>query len=369
MVRVGLVGVGRMGSVHAKNIRAKLAGSLCLCAVCDIDESKLAKYKGKIATFTDYKSMIDAGGLDAVVIATPHYSHSAIARYALANNLHTLVEKPLAVDIQDGQAAVRVAEQAKDKLFAVMFNQRTNNIYKKAKQILASGKLGKIKRASWIITNWYRSQSYYNQSGWRASWSGEGGGVLINQCVHQLDLLQWLLGLPQSISAKCKTVGRDIKTENDVLAVLEYADFDAVFIASTHDLPGTNRLEIVGEGGRIIIEKSKLILDKLSTPEPEVNVKAKGGVYGSTLVKKTKYRYGFFRKIRDTLLGQQRNVLANFSKAIERGEPLVADGKDGLASLMLINGIYLANWLQKKVNLPINEKLYIEQLELRKEQK
>ncbi len=369
MVKVGLVGIGRMGKVHALNIQARLAGSLRLHAVCDIDKQKLAKYKGgKIATYTDYKDMIDNGGLDAVIVATPHRSHCEIARYALARGLHTLVEKPLAVDIQDGIAAINVAKEMPNAIFAIMFNQRTNNIYKKAKQIIDSGQLGAIKRASWIITNWYRSQSYYNQSGWRASWSGEGGGVLINQCVHQLDLLQWLLGLPQAITAKCKTVGRTISTENDVLAILEYKDFDTVFIASTHDLPGTNRLEIVGEGGRIIIEGSKLIFDKLSIPEPQVNACTKGGRYGTSIIARKRYNYGILNKIRDTLLGQQRNILANFARAIEKGEPLIAKASEGLPSLTLINGIYLSNWLQKKVQLPIDGQLYLKQLNLHKEQ-
>ena len=369
MVKVGLIGVGRMGKTHARNIRARLVPKLRLVAVCDINEQAIVKYKGSnIATFTDYKEMIDSGDLDAVIIATPHYSHCEIARYALKQGLHTLVEKPLAVDIADGASAIKIAEKAKNTLFAIMFNQRTNNVYKKAKQIIESGQLGAIKRASWIITNWYRSQSYYNQSGWRASWSGEGGGVLINQCVHQLDLLQWLLGLPQAITAKCKTVGRTITVENDVLATLEYKDFDATFIASTHDLPGTNRLEITGDGGRLIIERGKLIFDKLNKPESQVNIDTKGGLYGTTLIARKKYRYGVIKKIRDTILGQQRNILANFVLAIENGVPLLAPANEGLASLSLINGIYLSNWLQKKIVLPIDEKLYLEQLNLHKEQ-
>lgn len=368
MIRTGVIGVGRMGSRHAFNIRYKLAGGLRLCAVCDIDKSKLTKYKSKMPTFTDYKQMIDNIALDAVVIATPHYSHVEIAKYVLERGIHTLVEKPLAVDVEDANIAIEAAEQAKDTIFAIMFNQRTNNIYKKAKQIIESGKLGKIKRANWIITNWYRSQSYYNQSGWRASWRGEGGGVLINQCVHQLDLLQWLLGMPKSITAKCKTVGRDISTENDVVALLEYEQgFDAIFIASTHDLPGTNRLEISGEGGRLIIEKSKLIFDKLAINESEVNKSARGGTYGSTPIKRKKYRYGFGRIIRDTILGQQRNILVDFSSAITNKLQPIAQGGEGAFSLQIINGIYLSNWLQEKVTLPINGKEYLEQLNLHKE--
>ncbi|MGI6213639.1 MAG: Gfo/Idh/MocA family protein [Christensenellales bacterium] len=371
MVKTGVIGIGRMGSVHAFNIRHKLAGSLRLTAVCDIDEKKLEKYKnGDIAAFTDYKEMIEKCNLDAVIIATPHYSHAKIAKYAIEHGVHTLVEKPLAADIEDAYSAVSASEKVKDTVFAIMFNQRTNNIYKKAKRIIDSGQIGKIKRANWIITNWYRSQSYYNQSGWRASWSGEGGGVLINQCVHQLDLLQWLLGMPKYVSAKCKTVGRDIKTENDVTAILEYEQgFEAVFIASTHDLPGTNRLEISGEGGRLIIEKSELIFDKLKVSEPEVSRRAKGGLYGTTKISRKKYGYGLIKRIVDTILGQQRNVLANFAAVIEKGEPCVAKGSEGLASLMLINGIYLSDWLQKKIELPIDGKLYSRQLELHKEKK
>lgn len=369
MIKTGIIGIGRMGGLHAFNIKRRLAGKLRLTAVCDLNQKKLDKYNGSnIATYKDYKEMLDKADIEAVIIATPHYSHCEIARYALEKGIHTLVEKPLAVDTLDAQKTIELAEKHKDTLFMIMFNQRTNNVYIKAKEIIESGKLGKIKRANWIITDWYRSQSYYDQGGWRAKWKSEGGGVLINQCVHQIDIFQWLLGMPKSVRANCKTVNRKITVENDVTAYFEYEDgFNAVLIASTHDMPGTNRLEITGNCGRIIVEKSKLRFDKLLRSEEKVNETTKYGLYGYSPKIRYVYRYGLFKKIRDTFLGQQRNVLKNFSDSIlGKAEP-IAEGKEGINSLMLFNAIYLSNWENKTINMPLDGKKYVEQLDLHKE--
>ena len=369
MIKTGIVGIGRMGGLHAFNIKYKLAGKLRLAAVCDLDEKKLEKYKDtSIATFTDYKLMIDKGNIDAVVIATPHYSHCEIARYALSKGIHTLVEKPLAVDVLDAEKTIEEAKKHKDVLFMIMFNQRTNNVYKKAKEIIDSGELGDIKRANWIITDWYRSQSYYNQGGWRAKWKSEGGGILINQCVHQIDIFQWLLGMPKTVLAKCKTVNRNISVENDVTAYFEYENgASAVLTASGHDIPGTNRLEIVGNNGRLIIKKSKLIYDKLQKGEDEVNKTTKNGRYGFTPKRRRIYILGIFNRIKN-LLGQQRLVLKNFSDCILNKAKCIAFAEEGLHSLMLFNAIYLSNWEKKEIKLPLDGNDYIKQLNLHKEQ-
>ena len=221
-MRVAVIGVGRMGSRHADNFAKGAVPGAQLGAVCDIDPEVRAKAerKWRVNAYADFRDLIDSGDAEAVVVATPHYSHVEICKYALEHGLHTLVEKPIAVTAKDAAELISAADKHRDAIFAIMYNQRTNPLYAQAKRLVESGRLGKIIRADFTVTDWYRSQYYYDMNGWRASWSGEGGGTLINQCVHQLDLLQWILGMPKDVACKCRTVGRNITTENDVTALV-----------------------------------------------------------------------------------------------------------------------------------------------------
>ncbi|MDE6870384.1 MAG: Gfo/Idh/MocA family oxidoreductase, partial [Clostridia bacterium] len=231
MKRLAVVGIGRMGSRHARNIAKGAIKGARLVAVCDVDSQKLKDFgeKYKVAAYSDLQDMLAKEDLDGVIIATPHYSHVQLAKSCIGKGVNTLVEKPISVTVKEAKQLIDTLEQNPNVIGAMMFNQRTNRMYRKAKQLIDSGAIGKVQRVNFIVTDWYRTQFYYDMGGWRASWSGEGGGTLINQCVHQLDVLQWLVGMPKSVLAYCSTKNRNITTENDVTAVLRYDEFDCVF--------------------------------------------------------------------------------------------------------------------------------------------
>ena len=366
MADFAVIGIGRMGSCHAKNLfSGRMKGSR-LVAVCDIDREKVDTFCKKhpsVKGFYDHKSLIESNVAQAVMIAVPHYFHGEIAKDCLASGLHTIIEKPITVTTKEAKELIAVASAHPECYFGMMFNQRTNRMYRKAKELIESGAIGTVQRANYVITDWYRSQAYYDQGGWRASWSGEGGGTLINQCVHQLDLIQWLLGMPERITASCKTVGRNISTENDLYAVFGYKDFDCYFCASTHELPGENRFTIVGTKGTIVIKSWKMTYTLLDKTEIEVNAETKHG-YGNTGRHTHSYSYGPIRKIIDLIYGQQWRVIEAFGKAIDKKDPsaLIARGEEGLRSLTLINGVYLSNWTKKTVDLPFDDEKYAQLL-------
>lgn len=357
-VRIGIVGIGNMGSNHAKNIVANKINSLELGAVCDIADEKIKwadeNLKG-IKHFTDYKEMIDSGLVDAVLVATPHYIHSEIAIYAFEKGLNVLTEKPAGVYTRQVEEMNEAAKKS-GKVFGIMYNQRTNPMYQKARDMVQNGELGELKRCIWIITDWYRSQAYYNSGTWRATWAGEGGGVLINQCPHNLDLWQWIFGMPTRVRATCQ-VGKwhDIEVEDEVTAYAEYANGStATFITTTGECPGTNRLEITGDKGKIVIENRKLHFWKLDVPEREWCYSDKEGFS----VPKTTYSDITPEGVETGHVG----ILQNFTNAILNGEKLLAPGYEGINGLTISNAIHLSSWTDNWVELPIDADLYYEKL-------
>ena len=373
-VRYGIVGIGKMGGTHAKKLLKGLDKNARLAAVCDTSKDRRewasANLKG-VKVYENYGDLISDGGVDAVVVATPHYEHPVIAKDALSEGKHVLIEKPAGVYIKAVRELNELALKRPDQVFGIMYNQRTNPLYLKAKEIIDGGLMGGIKRINWVITNWYRPQAYYDQGGWRGTWAGEGGGVLINQCPHQLDLFQWLGGMPVKVRASVKTgVGRDIAVENDVTIFSEYANgATGVFVTSTHDSPGTNRLEISGDGGRIVIEQNLLketfVFNRLSVLEPEFNRNNKKFmpivpkrnqrlVTGSL---KNAYRLG--------IVGQHMNIFRNFSRAVLFGERLIAPGIEGINGLTLSNAAYLSGWTDKDVTIPFDDQAFIKELQKR----
>lgn len=368
MKNFAVIGIGRMGSIHAENLIRGRVKSARLVAVCDLDDGKLDKFTAKhkrVLAFTDYKEMLALVKPDAVIIATPHYSHVEIAIYCLENGVNVLSEKPQAVTVGECMRANAVAEAHPECLYGIMFNQRTNRVYAKAKEIVSSGGIGEIRRVTFIVTDWYRSQFYYDMGGWRASWKGEGGGILINQCVHQLDVMQWICGMPVKINATARTVNREIAVENDVTAVWEYKNgATGTFIASGHELHGTNRLEIAGDKGKLVIGKYSLKYVSFERSEQEVNASVTKG-YGSVRAHVKRYCYGLFRLIGDLIYGQQIRVVRAFAETLDgnRKAP-VAFGKEGINALSIINGIYLSAYKNKTAELPLDaeetEALYAE---------
>lgn len=367
MVKFAVIGVGRMGKTHARNLyKKKIKGGASLSAVCDINQERLNELKNSlkgVGMYSDYKQLLANADVDAVIIATPHYSHAEIAKACLAEGKHILIEKPITVIAKEAQELNEFAKNYPNQIYAVMYNQRTNPLYIKAKQLIDSGKIGEIQRVNFIITNWYRTQYYYDLGGWRASWSGEGGGTLINQCIHQLDILQWLIGIPKKIYSVCETKERNITTENEVTAILSYDNYKCSFSASTREIPGTNRLEIAADKGRIIIADNKMTYTLCENSEKEVNKNATKD-YGNPKDKKSKTHkksYGIMQIIKEGLrYGQQANVIDSFVKAIEckNSDLLIAKGYEGINALEIINAMNMSSWLGKEVNLPVDKDEY-----------
>jgi predicted dehydrogenase len=348
-VRLGIVGIGNMGNGHAQNILQGKIPRMELGAVCDTDPEKLKRCP-KTPGFATHHEMLKSGLIDAIMVATPHYDHTVIGIDAIAAGVHTLIEKPLSVHKADCQKLIAAYEKRtrKDLVFAEMFNQRTDPRYRKLRELLRSGELGEIRRVNWIITDWYRTETYYASGGWRATWAGEGGGVLMNQCPHQLDLMQWLFGLPKKVRAHCQ-FGKwhDIEVEDACTAYLEYANgATGVFITTTGEAPGTNRLEVACDRGRVVVEGDGLqwtrttekVSDHLRTCQQAFNrpdqweIKVPTNGWG----------------------GQHNEVLQNFADAILDGKELIGPAPEGIGGVELGNAMLMSTLWDRTVELPLD---------------
>ncbi len=363
-VRFGIIGVGNMGSGHSKNLLEGKIENGVLTAICDLKDSKLEAIKAlpgaeNVATFKDYKEMLHSGLIDVVIVAVPHYFHPPMVIDALNAGLHAISEKPAGVYTKQVKEMIAVAEKS-DKLFGMMFNQRTNCLYRKMREMVQNGEVGDIKRVNWIITDWYRPQDYYDSGDWRATWRGEGGGVLFNQCPHQLDLLQWIVGMmPNKMQAHCH-FGKwhDIEVEDDVTAYMEFPNgATGVFVTTTADAPGTNRFEITGTRGRLVCENGQLIFDKLEIDEREHCKTAKGFAT-------PKCERGITVET-DGKNEQHVGILNNFANAVLGLEPLFVNGVEGINGVELMDSMMLSQWLGHEVALPIDDDLYLAELSKR----
>ncbi|SDU30593.1 Predicted dehydrogenase [Verrucomicrobium sp. GAS474] len=361
-VRFGIIGLGNMGGVHARAIlEGKIPGAV-LGAVCDMNPAALAAFPG-ILSFSESDAMIASGAVDAVLIGTPHFSHTPIGIAALKAGLHVLVEKPISVHKADCEKLIAAYKASKLKhrkqVFAAMFNQRTDPFYLKLRELIRSGELGSVRRIQWTVTNWFRSQAYYNSGGWRATWAGEGGGVLLNQCPHNLDLWQWLFGMPEKVRAFA-ALGRyhDIEVEDDVTAYLSYRDgATGVFITSTGEAPGTNRLEVAAERGRVVIENGRFSYTRNEVPMSEFSRTTPHGFERPPVWEAT---------IPISGNGEQHNgILKNFVESILDGKTLIAPAVEGIHSVELANAMLLSSSEEATVALPLSGARYAALLEKR----
>ena len=366
-VRFGIIGVGNMGSGHSRNLLEGKIENGVLTAICDLKQAKLDAIKAlpgaeNVATFKDYHEMLKSGLVDVVIVAVPHYFHPPMVIDVLNAGLNAISEKPAGVYTKQVKEMNAVAEKS-NKLFGMMFNQRTNCIYRKMREMVANGDLGDIKRVNWIITDWYRTQNYYDSGDWRATWKGEGGGVLFNQCPHQLDLLQWVVGMmPVKMQAHCH-FGKwhDIEVEDDVTAYMEFPNgATGVFVTTTADAPGTNRFEITGTKGTLICDthEDKLTFTKLDEDEREFCMKGNGfsrPPQSETITVET-----------DGKNPQHVGILNNFANAVLGLEPLFVKGTEGINGVELMDSMMLSQWLgNKEVTLPIDDDLYLAELNKR----
>lgn len=362
-LKLGVIGIGNMGSSHVANILAGKTPEIQLTAVADRREERRdwAGYTvpKNVHVFPEGSELIASGLCDGVLIAVPHYQHPDLAREAFQRGLHVLCEKPAGVYTK----AVREMNEAADKsgkVFAMMFNQRTNCLYRKMHEMVRDGELGQLKRVNWIITDWYRTQIYYDSGDWRATWDGEGGGVLLNQCPHQLDLLQWICGLPKRVQAFChEGKWHDIEVEDDVTAYLEFENgATGVFVTTTGDAPGTNRFEVTGTKGKLVCENGRLTFWNLKEDEREFCKTSKEG-FAKPECQVTDVET-------DGQNPQHVGVLNAFAGNILHGTPLVADGREGIRGLTLSNAMHLSSWLRKPVEIPFDEDLFLAELNKRR---
>lgn len=362
-VRYGIIGLGNQGSTYIKEFfnKGKVANAK-ITALCDINPDKIALAKEytkgqKIEFFTDYKIMLESGLVDAVMVETPHYSHPEIAQECLNRGIHALVEKPAGVYAKQVKEMNATAGKS-HALFGMMFNQRTNCVYRKMREMIADGEIGELQRVVWVITNWYRPQAYYDSSNWRATWCGEGGGVLINQCPHQLDLLQWVVGeMPETVHGFCG-YGKwhDIEVEDEVTAYFRYKNgATGVFITTTGEAPGGNRLEISGTRGKLLCENDKIEFYRLSEDINEFSARNEV-LFGSPEVEKIDVET-------DGKNPQHLGIINNFTQSILGKEKLFVDGTDGLCGVELMNAIEYSGWHGgAETHVPVNEDEYIAEL-------
>jgi predicted dehydrogenase len=350
-VRLGVIGVGGMGGGHARSVLAGKIERLRLTAVSDINPQTLEKFADPVRRFTDSRALIQSGEVDAVLIATPHFDHTATGIAALANGLHVLVEKPLSVHKADAERLI-AAWKGEQQVFAAMFNQRTDPQYQRIRRLVQNGELGALQRVCWIVTNWFRSQTYYNSGGWRATWKGEGGGVLLNQCPHNLDLMQWICGMPVRVRGFCGLGKRhDIEVEDEVTAYLEYANgATGVFITSTGEAPGTNRLEICGDRGKVVLENGELRFTRNETPASEFSRTTQEGFATPPVWHVT------FPPVDNGT--QHVGILRNFTEAILDHAPLLAPAPEGIHSVELANAMLYSSLIGQTVELPLDGVAY-----------
>ena len=360
MIRVGIIGLGNIGTAHAKNYCAGNCPDFELTAIADINPDRIQwgkeNLQGNIHFFPDAMEMLDSGLIDACMVCVPHYDHPKYAMECMRRGLHVMCEKPAAVYTKQAREMMAEADKHPELKFGMMFNQRTNCVYRAAHELIHSGRLGQIRRVNWIITDWFRSQLYFDSGNWRATWAGEGGGVLMNQCPHQLDLLQWLCGMPKLVDAHLH-FGKwhDIEVEDDVTAYMEFPNgATGVFITTTGDGQGSNRLEIQLEKGRMIITRDEIDLVEFDRDVGEY-IRNSNDNFEPVASHKVKVEM-------DGENPQHKGVVNAWGKAILHGTPLVADGREGINGLMLSNAMHLSAFLGKPVELPIDEELYYNEL-------
>ena len=366
-IRFGIIGAGNQGSYYATKLfdEGKIENGI-LTAVCDINPARIETIKGKLRTpdvqyFDNYIEMVESGVCDAVLVETPHYQHPEIVGACLRRGIHVLCDKPAGVYTKQVREMNEIAKTCHAK-FGMMFNQRTNCLYRKMKEIIAQGGIGRLQRVNWIITDWYRTEAYYASGDWRATWSGEGGGVLINQCPHQIDLYQWIVGrMPKSVRAVCQ-YGRwhDIEVEDDVTAFFDYGDgATGVLITTTGEAPGTNRLEISGTLGKLLCEGDKLYWTRTETDSAEHSRTYAGGF--------TKPKRETAPVETDGENPQHEGILNNFANALLGLEEMFVDGVEGIRGVELMNAMELSGWMGgEEIVLPVDEDRYLDELNARR---
>jgi predicted dehydrogenase len=355
-VRLGIIGMGNMGKFHADYLLAGKISRAELAAVCSTSPAKLEKYKA-LKIFDDGEKLIRSGAVDAVVIATPHYQHTSLGIAAFDAGLHVMVEKPISAHKADAERLIAARRKHPKLVFAAMFQFRTEPRYLEIQNLIQRGELGQIVRVNWIITDWYRTEAYYASGGWRATWKGEGGGVLLNQCLHQLDTLQWLVGMPARVRGFCQ-IGRyhNIEVEDNVTIFMEWRNgATGVFVSSTGETPGANRFEIAGTRGKVVLENNKLAFTRNDADMIEFSRNAKTGFDKPAA---SSHEIPF-----DNASAPHATLMQNFVDAILDGKPLLVPGEEGIHSVELANVMLYSSLIDQTVELPMDGAAFEQKLQ------
>ena len=361
MLRVGIIGVGAMGAKHLENFLDGKIKNAKITALCDANEKNTDRYKDRLGSdvkcFKTPGDLINSGLVDGVIIATPHYAHPELSKEAFNASLHVFCEKPAGVYTKNVRE-MNDAAQKSGKIFQMNFVMRDFNRFKKIKEMIDSGEIGEIKRFIWILTDWYRTQAYYNSSTWRATWAGEGGGVLLNQNPHQLDLMQWMFGMPKRVRGFCYFgKNREIEVEDEATAYFEYENGAVgVYMTTVGEFPGTNRLEISGDKGKLVLEDGKITFYKLEMSEKEFN-RTTDTNSGPIPMEVINVDY------EDNSADEcQIDMVNNWIDAILFDEKLISPGEEGIKSLAISNAVYLSTWNDDWVNFPFDEEEFLTKL-------
>ncbi len=357
-VRLGIIGLGAQGGFYYNLIQNGQVPNMEIGAICDIDESKKERADEiGVPFYTDYIEMLESGNVDAVVTTVPHYLHPEMGIESLTRGIHTLIEKPAGVYTKQADELFDFADTKPELKFGVFFNQRTNPLYIDLKELIDSGELGNLRHTSWIITNWWRPQGYYDQSEWRATWGGEGGGVLVNQAPHQLDLWQWLCGVPVSCYAHLAFgFKRDLVVEDEVNAIVDFGEGrSGHFMTCTNDMIGTDRLEILFDKGKIVVDDSKKVtITRLTENEQELSKGMSMDDVRRIFMGQVDMKQYMETEVKEYefVMGQQHSdILKNFADAVLNDAPLVAKGRDGINGVRLANAMQLSAWTGQPVDM------------------
>ncbi len=353
-VRVGVVGLGAMGVGHCRFVAERVPETE-LAAVCDTDIARATQVgeQFSVPAFTEPEAMFQSGLIDAVIIATPHYAHAPIAVSAFERGLHVFVEKPLCVSVSDGDRMIAAARKAGTK-FAIGYQHRLRPEVQAARRLVEQGVLGEVRRTL-LITAWYRTQAYYDSGNWRATWAGEGGGVLINQAPHFIDLWLWLGGMPSKVWGHTRAALHDIETEDEAFALIEYPNGAHGYLyATTNEEPGENIIEISGDEGKLRLEGDNLQVWKLHHSIRRFTFEA-GGMWDS--IPAERIEPPIEMPPEGALTGQPA-LIQNFARAVLYNEPLIAPGEEGLNTVEIINALILSSQRQKPVSIPVDRAEY-----------
>ena len=374
-LRILCIGLGNMGLKHALSVAT--SPSMSLVGLCDTHQSMIDRAQASVSElannktdlnnsqpipgFTDYLEAMDQVKPDGIIIATVHYSHPEIALAAFDRGIHVLVEKPLGVHAKDARTMVEGWLKAKTTypglIFSAMFQQRTYSHWKKIKELISQGALGRLVRTTWIITDWFRTQHYYNSGGWRATWAGEGGGVLLNQCPHNLDLYCWFVGLPKRVTGFA-SLGKyhDIEVEDEVTAYFEHDNaMVGHFITTTAEAPGTNRLEIVGEHGKLLFEYNKLTFYRNDQSMIQ---------YSNETDKDFEMPGHRVEEIplEPVVGGGHDLIIQDFAEAFHQSRDPIVPAQEGVESVLLGNAILYSALEGRTIEFPMDEQGYAEKI-------